>query len=238
MNVAGDPPRTTNDRRRTILDRAFQIRHHSRVARPRNYERQAVIAAAEEAFWTSGFLATGIDDLERATGLGRSSLYLAFGSKQALFQEAIALYEAGFLGTMLATVEGPGARLKEAAAFFSGLAVHFRDPASRRGCLVVNSITELAARDPAFTPLAARLAGRFRTAFSNALRGAVANGDMERGLLDRRSKLLASSALGVWVIVRADPEAAASSCRAIAREIGSWSANGSSSASKPVARRR
>jgi AcrR family transcriptional regulator len=197
-----------------------------------------VIAAAEQAFWRGGFLATGIDELEGATGLGRSSLYLAFGSKQALFQAAIAEYEEGFLGPLLAKVEAPGAGLREASRFFADLAVAFRDPGARRGCLVVNSITELAHRDPEFTPLAARLATRYHTAFTNALRGAVTKGDMERRLLDRRVKLLASSAHGVWVDVRANPEAAAAACRAIAREIASWSTNGGAPARTPAGRIR
>jgi AcrR family transcriptional regulator len=206
------------------------------VARPRSYERQAVILAAEQTFWTGGYLATGIDDLEEATGLGRSSLYLAFGSKQALFQAAIAEYEDGFLTRLLARVEAPGAGLAEASRFFADLAAFFRDPASRRGCLVVNSITELAQRDAQFTPVAVRLAKRYHTAFSNALRGAVAQGAMNRLLLDRRAKLLAASANGVWVGVRTDPEAAAAACRAIAREIASWSSNGTARPRKPAGR--
>jgi TetR/AcrR family transcriptional repressor of nem operon len=208
------------------------------VARPRSYERQAVIAAAGQAFWTGGFLATGIDDLEGATGLGRSSLYLAFGSKQALFEAAIAEYEEGFLGPLLAGLEAPGAGLREASRFFADLAEAFRDPDTQRGCLVVNSITELAQRNAEFTPLAIRLATRYHTAFSNALRGAVARGEMDRRLLDRRVKLLASSAHGVWVHVRADPQGAAAACRAIAREIASWNTNGTALASKPAGRTR
>jgi AcrR family transcriptional regulator len=202
------------------------------MARPKSYERRAVIIAAEDAFWTGGFLATGIDDLEEATGLGRSSLYLAFGSKQALFQEAVAEYEDGFLTPLLSAVEAPGAGLGEAARFFADLATFFRDPAARRGCLAINSITELAQRNVEFTPVAKRLATRYHTAFSHALRGAVAQGDLDRALLDRRAKLLASSAQGVWVAVRADPDAAAGTCRAIAREIASWSRNRSGSARK------
>jgi len=208
------------------------------VARPRSYERQAVIAAAQQAFWKSGFLATGIDDLEGATGLGRSSLYLAFGSKQALFEAAIAEYEEGFLGPLLAGVEAPGAGLREASRFFADLAVAFRDPDTQRGCLIVNSITELAQRNAEFTPMATRLATRYHTAFSNALRGAVAQGAMDRRLLDRRVKLLASSAHGVWVRVRVDPQAAAAACRAIAREIDSWSTNGTALARTPAGRTR
>jgi len=91
---------------------------------------------------------------------------------------------------------------------------------------MVNSITELAHRDAEFTPVATRLATRYHTAFSHALRGAVVQGDMDRGLLDRRAKLLASTAHGVWVLARADPEVAGATCRAIAREIASWRSNG------------
>jgi TetR/AcrR family transcriptional repressor of nem operon len=206
------------------------------VARPKSYERKAVIVAAQQAFWTGGFLATGIDDLEQATGLGRSSLYLAFGSKQALFQAAVAEYEDGFMTRMLAGVEAPGAGLGEAAGFFADLAAFFRDPASRRGCLMVNSITELAHRDAEFTPVAIRLATRYHTAFSHVLRGAVTQGDMDRGLLDRRAKLLAASAHGVWVLARADPEVAAATCRAIAREIASWSRKRTGGPHKPAGR--
>ena len=195
------------------------------MARPRNYETHTVLVAAKEAFWSGGYQPTGIEDLERATGLGRSSLYLAFGTKHALFDAALAEYEESFLTPLLAAVEGPGAGLREAAGLFTTLSAMFRDPGSRRGCLAVNSIAELAGRDPAFTPKAARLAGRYRLAFSNALRGAARQGDMDRRLVAGRANLLAASVLGAWVAVRADPAAAVADCRAIAREIASWSAS-------------
>jgi len=139
---------------------------------------------------------------------------------------------------MLPPTESPAMASREASRFFADLAVAFRDPDTQRGCLIVNSITELAQRNAEFTPLATRLATRYHTAFSNALRGAVAQGAMDRRLLDRRVKLLASSAHGVWVHVRANPRAAAAACRAIAREIDSWNTNGTALARTPAGRTR
>ncbi len=196
------------------------------MGRPRSYERHAVISAAKDAFWQGGFLGTGIDELEQATGLSRSSLYLAFGSKQGLFLAALADDETGFIGPMLAQVEAPGAGLREVAGFFTRLAGRFRDPSSQRGCLAVNSMTELPGRRPEFAETVPRLDARYRAAFSNALDGAATRGEMERRLVERRVRLLASSALGAWVTVRTDHAAAAADCRAIAREVTSWRAGG------------
>ena len=44
--------------------------------------------AAVAVFWSKGYRDTAIADLERATGLNRSSLYTAFGTKQAIFSLA------------------------------------------------------------------------------------------------------------------------------------------------------
>ena len=45
-----------------------------------------------EQFWESGFEATGLADLEACTGLGRQSLYTAFGDKRAMFVACLERY--------------------------------------------------------------------------------------------------------------------------------------------------
>jgi AcrR family transcriptional regulator len=56
------------------------------MARPREFEEQAVISLASHLFATLGFNGTSIDDLLAATSLKRGSLYKAFGSKRNLFE--------------------------------------------------------------------------------------------------------------------------------------------------------
>ncbi|WP_420141663.1 TetR/AcrR family transcriptional regulator [Sphingomonas sp.] len=64
----------------------------SRRGRPRAFDRDAALTAAMHLFWTKGYSATSIGDLTTAMGINSPSLYAAFGSKQALYAEALAQY--------------------------------------------------------------------------------------------------------------------------------------------------
>jgi AcrR family transcriptional regulator len=192
------------------------------MGRPRSYEWHNVVDVAKQVFWDHGYEETALGDLEDATGLSRSSLYLAFGTKRGLFDAAMTEYVETFIDPRLGPVEAPGAGLREASRFFQDLATLFRDPGSQRGCLMINSIAELARSDPLWEALGGQFADRFRAAFLNALRNAEAQGAMSRRQAKSRAEFLSAAAMGVWLAVRVDHEAAAATCRAIATEITSW----------------
>jgi AcrR family transcriptional regulator len=63
--------------------------------RPREFDRRAALRRAMEVFWVRGFDACSISDLGDAMGINSPSLYAAFGSKEALFREAVELYVDG-----------------------------------------------------------------------------------------------------------------------------------------------
>jgi AcrR family transcriptional regulator len=192
------------------------------VSGRRSYTDADLAIAAKQVFWDRGYEGTAVDHLQSATGLSRSSLYLAFDTKRAVFDAALAEYIASFVDPRLGPVEAPAAGLREAAAFFKGLAEYFQVPNADRGCLLINSIAELAGRDPSFAPIAAEFTTRVRRAFENALRNAADAGAMDRRQVSGRSAMLTMSLLGVWLAVRSDPAAASATCRSIAREINSW----------------
>jgi AcrR family transcriptional regulator len=60
--------------------------------RPRAFDREAALAQATRLFWEKGYEATSISDLTEAMGIGSPSLYAAFGSKEALYAEALQHY--------------------------------------------------------------------------------------------------------------------------------------------------
>jgi AcrR family transcriptional regulator len=62
------------------------------IGRPREFDRDAALEAAMFLFWRKGFAATSMNDLCDAMGVRSPSLYAAFGSKEALYLEAIEHY--------------------------------------------------------------------------------------------------------------------------------------------------
>ena len=62
------------------------------IGRPRGFDRDAALEAAMYLFWRKGFAAATMNDLCEAMGVNSPSLYAAFGSKEALYLEAIEHY--------------------------------------------------------------------------------------------------------------------------------------------------
>lgn len=73
------------------LSKATACRLRGR-GRPRAFDRDAALVRAMRLFWVKGYEATSIADLTDALGVGSTSLYAAFGSKDQLYAEALKFY--------------------------------------------------------------------------------------------------------------------------------------------------
>jgi TetR/AcrR family transcriptional regulator, transcriptional repressor for nem operon len=126
------------------------------MGRPRAFSDQAVADAAMEVFWEKGYEATSTQDLCERTGLGRGSLYNAFGSKHRLYKEAIRRYAETRAARQLAMLAGPGPVRDRLRRMMIGVIdADMADP-GRRGCLALNAAAEASGRDQEVAALVRR----------------------------------------------------------------------------------
>ena len=118
------------------------------MPRPREFDEADVVAAARDEFWTRGYTATSVDDLTTVTGLGKGSLYGAFGDKHGLFLRALDDYITSALESVHMQLGDP------TRSAYDRLTRHIRAQAravaadrSRRGCMMAKSAAELGATD-------------------------------------------------------------------------------------------
>jgi AcrR family transcriptional regulator len=118
------------------------------MARPRAFDEKQVLNAVREQFWDAGYAATSLQDLMRVSGLGKGSLYAAFGDKRQLFLRALHSYTDDRHGQLRqALAEAP--RAVDALRML--LEAPIDDPTgagARRGCLMANTTSELGNADP------------------------------------------------------------------------------------------
>ena len=137
------------------------------MGRPKAFETDVAIGAARDVFWARGYEATSVDDLTRAMRLGRASLYHAFGDKHALFLRALDRYAAERMSDLRRGLASAPSARAAIANVLRGTVEGLWSDGERRGCLLVNSTTELAAVDPAVAMRAGegfeRVAAEFRS---------------------------------------------------------------------------
>jgi AcrR family transcriptional regulator len=192
------------------------------MPRPRAFDEDQLVATAKQLFWDHGYGSTSVGDLEAATGLSRSSLYTAFGTKRDLFAAALRLYLETFIDPLLSPLEGDGAGLREIVRYFEIVASMFEEPDAQRGCLMINTIGECGGRDVGFTQEGQRYIDRVRSAFANALQPSVRSGVLPAGEAAERAARLAGIVVGAWMAVRADPAAARRLCVVTASLVEQW----------------
>ena len=105
-----------------------------KMGRPREFSEAAALDAAMRVFWEKGYEGASLDDLTRAMGINRSSLYASFGDKEELFKRVIARYADGPMAFMREALQQPTARAVVENLLRFGVAF-LGDPTHPRGCL-------------------------------------------------------------------------------------------------------
>lgn len=193
------------------------------MPRTRAFIAAEVAEKAMYVFWRQGYEATSVEDLVEATGLSRSSLYQAFGSKQGLFDASLERYLHG-VTQLLAPLERGTGGLDDVLAFFASWRQRLVDErATSLGCLMTNSIAELAATQPWIREIGDSYQVRLRGSFVRALAVASDRGEIPADTISRRADVLSWLMMGLFIAARGQPPQVIEACidEAIA-EVASW----------------
>lgn len=110
------------------------------AGRPREFDREEALHKAKEVFWQRGYEGTSLSDLVAALGIASARIYAAFGSKENLFREAIALYLAEEGAFADAALSESDTRLAVRQLLVNAVENYTRDDRPH-GCMVVLSLT-------------------------------------------------------------------------------------------------
>ncbi len=143
------------------------------------YDRDAALESAVRLFWSKGYHATSLKDLEAALNMRPGSIYAAFKSKQALFLAAMERYfekmQAGFRAHMAGAdtpLAGLTSFLRAYAEDAPGARVH--------ACLLLKTLLEATATDSDISAPARDYLDRMKAEFEAGFRAAQEAGDLPR----------------------------------------------------------
>lgn len=173
------------------------------MGRPRAFDEQEVVDRAIDLFHRRGYYATSTRDLGEELALNPSSLYRTFGDKRALFLRALDDYQERASARYVAAFDGDGPVRELLRAWLEAMVAPDAD--EPRGCLMINTATELGTDDPEATK---RVHAAFESnteIIATLLSRGVASGEL-RADLDVRptADLVFTIIIGLRVRVRAD----------------------------------
>jgi len=133
-----------------------------------------------QVFWRNGYENTSMQDLLDAMGLSKSSLYQAFGGKQALFERCMTHYGDEMIGALRAALQASPSGLAFIRQFLESVLDEARGVCEARGCLVLNTANEFARRNPRIAEAVAQGLGRFHDVLQAAVERAQQEGDIPK----------------------------------------------------------
>ncbi|WP_329550668.1 TetR/AcrR family transcriptional regulator [Streptomyces sp. NBC_00696] len=120
------------------------------MAGKKQFDMDTALDAAMVQFWRAGYAATSVDDLSRATGLNRSSIYSSLGDKDALFLRCLDRYAARYGEKYDAALSCAASEpLAAVRAFFDVTLKRIADPELPDGCLIAQSAMAIPTLSPA-----------------------------------------------------------------------------------------
>jgi TetR/AcrR family transcriptional regulator, transcriptional repressor for nem operon len=170
------------------------------MGRPYEFNREEKLSRAMDVFWEKGYKATSIQDLVDHMGIRRGSIYNTFGDKHSLFIQAIKHYGEVVTFNTIKLLDSEGSPLENIERFFNEI-VNTSTYKKSKGCLISNTVVELAPHDEESATVVRDILSKIEVAFLNCLNKAIKLGELPK---EKNAKVLsrffASSTHGLIVV--------------------------------------
>jgi TetR/AcrR family transcriptional repressor of nem operon len=174
------------------------------MARPREFDERQVIESLMTVFWNKGYEATTMQDLVKASGLLKGSLYGAFGDKQALYLAALKHYDRTRIQAGLDMLNGDGSVRQKIARLFDNVIESTRRGLFAGGCLLCNASLEKAVSDKQVKSEIKTTIRRLKVAIMDALKAGNVDEDQAASL----AAFIVSAYFGTRVLAKGGAPAA------------------------------
>ena len=147
------------------------------MGRTPGFERDRALDSAMKLFWQRGYTATSLQDLLDTMGIARSSFYSSFTDKRTLFLECLQRFGERTRDILneAAAEQPPLAAIHQ---FFQETALNAPPQRVARGCLMVNTLLELADTEPELQAEAQAQLNLMQREFEHQLAAAMDRGEL------------------------------------------------------------
>ncbi len=150
------------------------------MGRPISFDQAQMLETIQDQFWDSGYSATSLDNIMKSTGLGKGSLYGAYGSKHDMYLMAFTDYcdwsIKDYEERLKGTDDGAIMRLQQLVKAATKCA-----PGTRRGCMLAKGTAEVGGRFPDVDKIIEKTFKALEGEILKCVRQAQRAGDVDRG---------------------------------------------------------
>lgn len=180
------------------------------MGRVRAFDTGTAVRAARDVFWAWGFDGASLPELEQATGLNRSSIYHAFGSKRGLFDAAVESYLNEIVRPRLRPLTAPDVAPQALERYLAGLRDALLNAGTQpaaSGCLLINAACSTMAADETVALTIASYHAELGAALTAGVRAALPHLPAEEQA--RLGNTCTALVVSAFTLVRVDRQEAA-----------------------------
>lgn len=150
------------------------------MPRTKSFNEEETLDKAKQLFWRKGYNGTPPQDILDGTGLSRSSLYDTYGDKHTLFIKTLQRYRQCETAAVIQYLDEAADPAQAIRRIFHGSYDALMTEKPRKGCLMVNTLNELAPHDAEVEAIVRENRQAIEDAYTRAVKRGQQQGQISR----------------------------------------------------------